>query len=170
MTKSGYVLGDKVHAYRLSLEDNEVKWEGSGGIWVSITHTLTEGKFGGWLDIRDAVIPKYQADLDELARSTIWEVNSIHTQGAGVNLYQPNQTLISAYRTTTRVGDLPFGDLVDYNGTLTLWIGDRNGENLQDVTIDLDFAGGDIGENSTLAQLRDSINAQIAGQRPAPSK
>jgi flagellar hook-associated protein 1 FlgK len=167
MTKSGYVLVDKVNSYDLALQDNQIKWEGSGGAWVTITDTLKGGKFGGWLDMRDVIIPQYQADLDELAKSTIWEVNKVHTQGVGLDLYQPGQTLTSAYGTNTRLGDLTFGDLVDYHGSLTLWIGDGNGENLQDVTIDLDFAGGDIDENSTLAQLRDSINAQIAAQRPA---
>lgn len=167
MTKSGYVLADKVHSYRLSLEDNEVKWEGSGGAWVPITDTLRQGKLGAWLDMRDAVIPKIQADLDELARATIWEVNGIHTQGAGLSLFQPDRTLTSSYRTATRLGDLTFGDRIDYSGTFRLWIGDQNGGSLQDVTIDLDFAGGDVDANSTLVQLRDSINAQIAAQRPA---
>lgn len=167
MTKSGFVLADKVHSYRLAFEDDEVKWEGSSGTWVPITDTLRQGKFGGWLDMRDSILPQIQADLDELARSTIWEVNKIHTQGAGLSLYSPNATLSSAYATTTRLGDLPFGDQVDFSGSFKIWIGDRNGENLQDVTIDLDFAGGDLDENSTLAELRDSVNAQIAAQRPA---
>jgi flagellar hook-associated protein 1 FlgK len=167
MTKSGFALADKVHSYRLTLEDNEVKWEGSSGTWVPITDTLRQGKFGGWLDMRDSILPKVQADLDELARSTIWEVNKIHTQGAGLSLYSTGETLTSAYATATRLGDLAFGDRVDFSGTFKLWIGDSNGENLQDVTVDLNFAGGDIDENSTLAELRDSVNAQIAAQRPA---
>jgi len=167
MTKSGFVLADKVHSYRLTVEDNEVKWEGSSGTWVPITDTLRQGKFGAWLDMRDVILPKVQADLDELAKSTIWEVNKIHTQGVGLTLYPPGQTLTSSYSTSTRLGDLSFGERVDFSGTFKLWIGDGNGANLQEVTIDLDFAGGAIDENSTLAELRDSINAQIAGQRPA---
>ena len=167
MTKSGFLLADKVHSYRLTFEDSEIKWEGSSGTWVPITDTLHQGKFGGWLDMRDAVLPQVQTELDELARAVISEVNKIHSQGVGLTLYPPNQTATSSYATSTRLGDLAFGDQVDWSRTFKLWIGDANGENLQEVMIDLDFAGGDIDENSTLAELRDSMNAQIASQRPA---
>jgi flagellar hook-associated protein 1 len=159
MTKSGFVLVDKVHAYGVTLEDNEVKWEGSFGNWIAITDTLRGGKLGGWLDMRDAVIPKVQADLNELAMSTIWEVNKIHTQGVGLQLYGPAQTVTSTYQTAGTLGDLPFGDRIDFSGSFTLWIGDGNGENLQAVTLDL--AGLGMDGTSTLEALRDAVNLRI---------
>jgi flagellar hook-associated protein 1 len=164
MTKSGHVLVDKVHAYRLNLEDNEVKWEGSGGAWIPITDTLLGGKLGGWLDIRDAVIPKYQADLDELAKATIWEVNKIHTQGVGLYLYGPGRTLTSTYQAVGVLGDpdLTFGDRIDYSSSFNLWVGDRNGGNLQSVTIDLTALG--IDETSSLGVLAAGINAAISAE------
>ena len=162
MTKSGFVLTDKVYAYRLALEDNEVKWEGSEGTWMPITDTLRTGKLGAWLEMRDAVIPEYQADLDELARATIWEVNNIHTQGVGLHLYGPDQAVTSAYQTTGGLGGLTFGDRIDFSGSFTLWIGDRDGGNLQSATVDL--AGLGLDENSTLEALRDGINARIAAE------
>jgi len=162
MTKSGFVLTDKVYAYRLALEDNEVKWEGSGGAWISITDTLRTGKLGGWLDMRDAVIPKYQADLDELARATIWEVNKIHTRGVGLSLYGPNRTLSSAYQTAGGLSGLTFGDRIDFSGSFNLWIGDRDGGNLQSAAIDLAALG--INEDSTLQDLCDGINDRIAAE------
>ena len=162
MTRSGFVLVDKVYAYGLALDENEVKWEGSGGAWISITDTLRTGKLGGWLDVRDAVIPKYQADLDELARGTIWEVNKIHTQGVGLSLYGPNRTLSSAYQTAGGLSGLTFGDRIDFSGSFNLWIGDRDGGNLQSVAIDLAALG--INEDSTLQELCDGINDRIAAE------
>jgi flagellar hook-associated protein 1 len=154
MTKSGHVLVDKVDAYRLIVEENEIKWEGSFGAWIQITDTLQGGKLGAWLDMRDSVIPKYEKDLNELARATIWEVNKIHAQGVGLNLYGPSGTLTSDYQTTGGLGDLPFGDGIDVNGSFNLWIGDGNGENLQSTTINLS-------DLTSLDELAGHISAQI---------
>ena len=75
MTKSGYTLVDRANTYQLKFNNTEIKWEASGSSWLTITNTINGGKLGGWLDIRDEILPKYRADLDELARATIWEIN-----------------------------------------------------------------------------------------------
>lgn len=164
MTKSGHVLVDKVHAYRLNLEENDVKWESSSGAWIPITDTIRAGKLGGWLEIRDAVIPKYQADLDELAKATIWEVNKIHSQGVGLHLYPPNQTVTSTYQAAGGFSDpnLVFGGRIDFSGSFSIWIGDSNGANLTSITIDLPSAG--IDETASLSELAAEINDAIAAQ------
>lgn len=159
MTKSGFVLVDKVHAYGLALDGNEVRWESSDESWIPITDTLRAGKLGGWLDVRDTIIPKYQADLNELAESTIWEVNKIHTQGVGLHLYGPGEAVTSSHETITDLSELAFGDRVDFTGLFTLWIGDGNGENMQAVTVDLAALG--IDGSSTLEDLRDAVNLRI---------
>lgn len=46
------------------------------------------GKLGAYVDVRDKHIGKYQSQLDALAESIIWEVNRIHSQGAGVTGFQ----------------------------------------------------------------------------------
>lgn len=42
------------------------------------------GKLGAYVNVRDKHISKYEAQLDALAESIIWEVNRIHSQGAGL--------------------------------------------------------------------------------------
>ncbi len=42
------------------------------------------GKLGAYIDVRDKNIGKYQSQLDALAESIVWEVNRIHSQGAGL--------------------------------------------------------------------------------------
>lgn len=166
ITKGGFTLVDKAYAYRLDTYGDDIRWEGSGGSWVPISDSIKGGKLSGWLDIRDAIIPQYQAELNELAQTTVWEVNKIHSLGAGSVLFQPGETRSGTYGTSTDLGDLDFGSKVDFTKSFRLWIGDADGKNLQQITIDLDFAGGDVTAASTLADLRDSINAQIASQKP----
>ena len=52
---------------------------------TSITVELTGGRIGGLLQVRDALVPAYQASLDELAYRLAVEVNAIHTAGFDLN-------------------------------------------------------------------------------------
>jgi flagellar hook-associated protein 1 FlgK len=162
----GVVLVEGNASYEIELDGTAVEWKGSGGNDVDITDNISTGKLGGWLEMRDEVVAKYRQDISELASEFIWMVNQQHSQGVGLKLIQPGNSVTGTYTTTTTLEDLDYGSAadgyVDYTGTLNLWIGDANGENLNQVAIDLDFAGGDITAASSLADLRDSINAQIA--------
>jgi flagellar hook-associated protein 1 FlgK len=162
----GVVLVEGNASYEIELDGTAVEWKGSGGNDVDITDNISTGKLGGWLEMRDEIVAKYRQDISELASEFIWMVNQQHSQGVGLKLIQPGNSVTGTYTTTTTLEDLDYGSAadgyVDYTGTLNLWIGDANGENLNQVAIDLDFAGGDITAASSLADLRDSINAQIA--------
>jgi len=162
----GVVLVEGNASYEIELDGSAVEWKGSGGNDVDITNNISTGKLGGWLEMRDEIVAKYRQDISELASEFIWMVNQQHSQGVGLKLIQPGSTVTGTYTTTTTLEALDYGSAgdgyVDYTGTLNLWIGDANGENLNQVAIDLDFAGGDITAASSLADLRDSINAQIA--------
>ena len=45
---------------------------------------ITGGALGGYLMARDEMIGDYRDQLDTLAKNVIWEVNRIHSQGAGL--------------------------------------------------------------------------------------
>ena len=161
----GIVLVDGKDGYDLQLDGTAVEWVGSGGNEIDITNEITKGKLGGFLEMRDEVVSQYKQNLTELTSEFIWAVNEQHSEGVGLKLFQPGQGVTGSYTTSTTLGDLDYGaaadGYIDYTGTFTLWIGDANGENLNAVTIDLDSGLGDITESATLADLRDSINAQI---------
>lgn len=163
MTSSGYSLVDKAASYSLSMDAGHIMWEGSGGMLVNMTDRISGGKLCGWLDMRDEVIPTCEADLSELAKATIFEVNRIHSQGVGSRLFEVGQSLSGTYQTDTILSDLPFGDRVDYTGGFTLWIRDAGGD-LQQVNVDLAYVSGGVGPvtgGSTLAELAAGINDQI---------
>jgi len=168
VTARGCILVHGNSSYDLELggdNGDRVKWQGSGGATVDITNYITSGKLDGWLNMRDEIIAKYKLDLDALAKEFIWAVNQQHSQGVGLELFQPSSSVTGSYKTSNTLGDLKYGGVadgyVDYSGTFDLWIGDANGANLQKVTVDLDDAGDPIDETSTLTELAISINNQI---------
>jgi flagellar hook-associated protein 1 FlgK len=83
-TGKGYTLVSRGDTYPLTLEGGNIILESSPSARIDITDSIGSGKLGGWLDMRDKVIPEIIANIDELARSVTWEVNSIHSQGVGL--------------------------------------------------------------------------------------
>ena len=55
---------------------------------------ITGGSLGGYLGVRDYMLGDYRDQLDSLAKSIIWEVNRIHSQGAGL---EPMTYALGAY-------------------------------------------------------------------------
>lgn len=60
-----------------------------------LTGSLSKGKLGGLIEIRDEVIPRYMSELDTLAKGIVDEVNAVHQQGfdryqnTGINFFDP---------------------------------------------------------------------------------
>jgi flagellar hook-associated protein 1 FlgK len=84
---NGKPLVDGTSTWQLSTEASsaagmqDVTWVNSGGESTVITDDTTGGKLGGYLEVRDNVIPAYQDKLNELAASIIEQVNALHTSG-----------------------------------------------------------------------------------------
>jgi flagellar hook-associated protein 1 FlgK len=51
-----------------------------------ITGSIQGGRLAGLVQIRDVVVPNYQADLDALAASLINEVNTVHRAGTDIQI------------------------------------------------------------------------------------
>jgi flagellar hook-associated protein 1 FlgK len=84
---------------------------GSGGLATlasqgnDITSELTGGQIGGWLKVRDTLVPGYQNSLDQLASDVATGVNSLHNAGfdatgaAGGDFFTPPATVANAAAT-----------------------------------------------------------------------
>ena len=148
--------------YNMFVDGLGVKLETSGDSSVNLTDSITGGKLGGWLDIRDEVIPKYQADLDALAKSLIGEVNKIHSQGVGLHFFDSAITGTYVTDASGALDTLDFGQEIDYSKDLTIWINDNNGtpDPADDVlnSITVTFNVGD-----TITDLVNQINAAGVG-------
>ena len=136
---------------------------------------LVGGKLTSYFTVRDRNIGRSIDRLDALANSLIWEVNDIHSQGAGKQF--------TATIGTTQIGDRtkPMGantsglDFFDRlrGGNLSFQIYDANGEPLKDandklVNWPLDFDLGADGiqnfdpSKHSLEDFRDAINNAYA--------
>ncbi len=129
-TGRGYVLVNRADTYLLDFDGSDINWQSSITSEITITDTIQGGKMGGWLDVRDEVLPKYKADLDELAKSTIWEINKGHSQGVGLNAFTSVTGTYSATDSTEEMGTADSGlDFYDKitDGSFKLWLYDESG-------------------------------------------
>jgi flagellar hook-associated protein 1 FlgK len=91
-TTNGKLLVDGTQSWGLSQVGEEIYWN---GIPTDLSADLSGGKIGGWLDIRDEIVPQYLANLDELAGSLIQELNALHSGGytpsgaTGLSFFEP---------------------------------------------------------------------------------
>ncbi len=163
ITGKGYTLVSKTDSYQMSMDEGEVKWEGSGGNRVVVTDDIQGGKLGGWLEVRDEILPKYTAELDELAEALIWEVNSIHTQGVGLKAMEK---AVSTYAVSNPAEELASEDsgLAFWErvspGEFTITVYDENGElqETSDISIDNSTALDDGSNDSLVGQINNDLS------------
>ncbi len=138
-TGSGYVLVSQDDDYSLSFDGNSVNWESSGSTTTDITNTITGGKMGGWLELRNTIIPEYDDKLNQLSASLIREVNATHAQGIGLERMTDVTGTFGVGTGNNGVvlanTNLDFGNSIDTNGTksFTIWLNDGAGNNTSSV-------------------------------------
>lgn len=127
---------------------------------------LTGGKLTAYFGIRDDVCGRYMDELDALAKSLIWEVNRLHSQGAGldklttvtgqVSIAHENQPLGTAQSSSVWYDNLE-------KGNVNFYFYDTKTDSFFG-TSKLDFSSlGSDTENfdpdiNTLEDVRDAIN------------
>ncbi len=88
------------------------------------------GSLAGLFNFRDDIIGKYRDKLDSLATTVAWEVNRIHSQGAGLQKFTNVLGTYGVTNTGEALGNLEagllFGDKLQA-GNLTLWVYDADG-------------------------------------------
>ncbi|MBW2096085.1 MAG: flagellar hook-associated protein FlgK [Deltaproteobacteria bacterium] len=163
-TRKGNVLVSKAESYSLSFDGNSVLWESSGGVNVDITATIAGGKMGGWLEMRDVILPEYNDKLNLLSSSLLWEVNNIHAQGVGLE----TMTDVTGSFGATNPGaalqssGLDFQDRIT-NGSFNFWVYDPAGN-----VVNLGGPGGSLQvavdpTTTTMNGLQSTLNGIAAG-------
>lgn len=167
---------------------SKINWITSGTRKLEITDGITDGKLGGWIDMRDEIIgypnkTGIRAEYNTLAYNFIWDINRQHSQGSGIEMFPPSTTLVGTYYTTdddATLSSLPYGDKlylgVEQQGetaaipaSFDMWLGDSEGNNIKKVNIQM-ITAGSVGEDEvqlltaedTPGDLADTINRQIA--------
>lgn len=129
-----------------------INWVGSESSKLDITNYIQGGKLGGWLTVRDELIPGYETDLNALAEAVIKEVNRQHSQGVGLEAFSSVTGTYAVEDPTKALKtlDLPFGNEIAEGQSFTIWVYDGSGNAAQnDITID---------SGSSLNNLIDYIN------------
>jgi flagellar hook-associated protein FlgK len=121
-TGTGHVLVSGGESYQLETRSGEVNWVNSHGEGVDITDRIKGGKLGGWIEMRDEIIPEVNQDLNALAEGFIWSVNLQHSQGVGLNFFSDALTGASQTNSSGQFDTLDFGDRIDYSGDFKMWV------------------------------------------------
>ena len=163
VTAKGYNLVNGNTSYDLAVtaggtNGDRVQWQGSGDSTADITDYISTGKLGGWLEMRDVVVSKYQKDLDGAAKELTWAVNNQHSQGVGLEAFTSTTGSYAVTDTAEELGTADSGlDFYDkiIDGSFKLWVYGSNGtlDTENSITVDAD-AGG-----TTLTDIRDAIGA-----------
>jgi len=164
------VHGDGAYGIALGgINGDRVEWQNSSGTTIDITDHISTGKLGGWLEMRDEVLSKYQLDLDGLVKEFVWTTNQQHSQGVGLEGFS---SLTSDYKTAdpgaalgSAASSLTFHDRIQ-DGSFQLWvyggpagpagtpINIAAGTTLDDVRAQIDGAHAEIASTVVDGQLQ----------------
>ncbi|MGD9732178.1 MAG: flagellar hook-associated protein FlgK [Desulfamplus sp.] len=125
--------------YSLSVVENGINWVDSAGKKQDITDMITGGQIGGWLDVRDTVIPKYQSDVNELSHEIIWSINYQHSQGVGLEYFSNGLNGEYSVDESDWLTSLTFGDKIDHSKNLNMWIEDNTTATPEYSKIEMDM-------------------------------
>lgn len=128
---SAFTIVSGVDHYDLKMVEDEIVWDPDIGMKKVVTDDISAGRLGGLLEMRDEIIPKYMAEMDELAREMIWGINYQHSQGAGLEYFK--DPVIGDYATDSSrwLTGYEFGDKIDFSKDFTLWIEDKTTSDTQ---------------------------------------
>jgi len=130
---------------------------GIDGIWVNgedVTSSLTGGKIGALVQVRDQDLTNAQTELDEMSSTLSSTLNTIHNQGTSLN---PPQTLTGTSETA-----FSSGEAVTVASGTTFRIAVMNSSAQATGYCDVDLSGC-----STVGDVVDAINTAIAGASPS---
>lgn len=141
-----FTIVSGVDTYGVSMKEKEIVLQSSSGKDIVISDKISGGKIGGLLEMRDEVIPKYRAEIDELSREMIWAINYQHSQGVGLEYF--SEPVIGDYATDDSgwLTGYEFGDKIDFSKDFTMWVEDTTFADTQytKIAIDMGISEADI--------------------------
>jgi len=134
---------------------------------------LTGGSLAGYFQFRDASVGSYLEKLDAFAKSLAWEVNRLHSQGAGLERFEE---VIGTYRVANSTlplkagSGLVFGEKLE-SGNLMIGVYDKNTGAVVQFSA-LDFSDSDgiqnfNAETHSLQAVVEAINRTFSGKLSA---
>ncbi len=134
---NGLPIVSNAQSHELVFKDKEIAWTNSANEVIEISDKISGGQINGWLQLRDEIIPEYKAEINELAKETIWALNYQHSQGVGLNYF--SDTITGNYQVDQSkfLSSFSFGNKIDYSKDFTIWTKD-------DTTADTQYTKSQI--------------------------
>ncbi|MBU0995485.1 MAG: flagellar hook-associated protein FlgK [Proteobacteria bacterium] len=159
LTANGYTLVSGASTYGIELVEGQLMWQGSYGGQIDITDKITAGQIGGWLEIRDELIPKYKAELNAYAEDFIWSVNQAHSQGVGLEYFSTAISGTNAVDSTDLFSTMDFGDRIDYTKDFKMWIQDNATATPEYYSVNMDMGISEAAVTSWMGSEPDGNQA-----------
>lgn len=138
-----------------------VLWEDSSGRTVDITHKLEGGKIAGWVDVRDTKIGSYIGSMNTLAEELVWQVNSLHAEGIGLESVSSMTGTVEVSGPADDLStDFLFSDKFTAGGSFDIVVYDDATGAATRSTVTLG-AGATVGDLITAVGGAGNMNAQI---------
>ncbi len=148
--KDHYTLGQQRNA---DTGFTDILWKDLSGRTVNVTNKLDGGKIAGWVNVRDTKIGSYLDSMDSLTEELVWQVNSLHSEGVGLD---PVSSLTGTVEITALTDDLGadflFSDRFVSGGQFEIVAYDAAGEVSNTYVIDP--------ANDTVGDLITEINTE----------
>ncbi len=172
-TANGKTLVNGSFSFSLKAQANpnnnnfyDVYWLDSKGNPENITSMIRGGELKGLIDVRDKYIEKYKNEIGKISNAIFTEVNKLHSQGSGINLFND---VISDVSVQNKDLSFNFEGLQNSvkSGNLKIAVYDNNGNFVDykdiaigDVELDNSNSYSPSTDNyvNTLEELKDSIN------------
>ncbi|MCP4727821.1 MAG: flagellar hook-associated protein FlgK, partial [bacterium] len=136
---NSFTIVSGVDTNQLSMQDKGVAWESSSSGKTLITDKIQGGRIGGLLIMRDEVIPKYNAEINQLSRDMIWAMNYQHSQGTGLEYFQEPVTGNYSTDDSRWLTSYEFGDKIDVTKEFIMWMEDKTTSATEYTKINMDM-------------------------------
>ena len=136
---NSFTIISGVDTNKLSMKDQGVAWESSASGPTLISDKIQGGRIGGLLIMRDEIIPKYNAEINELSKDMIWAMNYQHSQGAGLEYFSEPVTGYYSTDDSRWLTSYEFGDKIDASKEFVMWMEDKTSIDTQYTKINMDM-------------------------------
>ena len=127
---------------------------------------VSEGSLAGYFECRDHYVGRYREKMDSLSKGLVWEVNRIHSQGAGLSKFSSVTGSYSVKSDSKPLGSdssgLDFRDKLQ-SGNLSVFVYNKSTGQVQSEKIDFNDSTGTLDnfnpDTHRLEDLRDGLDA-----------
>ncbi len=146
--------------------DNQVVWQNLNLVMTS--SDVTGGSLGAWLQMREVEVPQMESFLNDLAKEMIWQVNSQHSQGVGLNKFTDVTGSYLSPDETTDFNDssnsLTFADKIE-DGSFDIWVYESGTRRKYTITVK---ASDDL--ETLMNRINSTVNPSLnASENPVAS-